>query len=106
MDPMKKNIAAVLFIALLSAHGFGQAPDPSQLKKFTPQVAQPIFPKNIVSIAECGGKGDGVTVNTNAFAEAMMKLSEITFSNVRVNNTSGEPLKTVRVKNSTLELKR
>lgn len=41
-----------------------------------PKVQKPAFPKNVVSIADCGGVGDGMTLNTKAFAAAMDKLTE------------------------------
>lgn len=40
-----------------------------------PRVQKPLFKKNVVSIIECGGVGDGITLNTKAFQTAMEKLS-------------------------------
>lgn len=39
-------------------------------------IDRPVFPLNQVSIAECGGKPDGVTLNTAAFAKAIDVLSQ------------------------------
>lgn len=40
-----------------------------------PKVQKPVFKKNVVSLADCGGVGDGITLNTTAFSTAMEKLS-------------------------------
>lgn len=40
-----------------------------------PKVEKPVFPKNVISITDCGGIGDGMTINTQAFETAMDKLS-------------------------------
>ena len=37
-------------------------------------IARPVFPPNRVSLADCGGRGDGLTLNTAAFAKAVAKL--------------------------------
>ena len=41
-----------------------------------PQVARPTFPKYTVNLADFGGTGDGVTLNTAAFAKAIAAISE------------------------------
>jgi polygalacturonase len=40
-----------------------------------PALQKPVFPNNRLSIADCGGMGDGVTLNTDAFDKAMKTLS-------------------------------
>lgn len=40
-----------------------------------PKVQRPVFKKNVVSITDCGGVGDGITLNTTAFSKAMDQLS-------------------------------
>ena len=40
-----------------------------------PKVQKPVLKKNVVSIADCGGVGDGITLNTKAFQTAMNLLS-------------------------------
>ncbi len=41
-----------------------------------PIVEEPIFPNNSIKLTEYGGVADGVTLNTEAFAEAINSLSE------------------------------
>ena len=41
-----------------------------------PRVKVPVFPDNQVSIRDFGGVGDGITLNTEAFAKAMDALSK------------------------------
>lgn len=41
-----------------------------------PEVKLPNIPQRTVSIADFGAKGDGVTLNTEAFAKAMKSMSE------------------------------
>ncbi len=41
-----------------------------------PRVHKPVFPDNEISILDCGGVGDGVALNTEAFEKAMKSLSE------------------------------
>lgn len=40
-----------------------------------PVVRKPVFPDNRLSVADCGGVGDGITLNTEAFNHAMTALS-------------------------------
>ena len=40
-----------------------------------PQVARPAIPSNTVSVADFGGSGDGHTLNTAAFADAIAALA-------------------------------
>lgn len=41
-----------------------------------PVVQKPVFADNQLSIVDCGAVGDGVTLNTEAFNQAMIQLSE------------------------------
>ena len=41
-----------------------------------PQISKPVFPNNKLSVAEYGGKPDGITLNTDAFEAAMQALSD------------------------------
>ena len=45
---------------------------PTPLTQVTPFT----IPSNEVSLAECGGVGDGVTLNTEAFSKAISKLNK------------------------------
>jgi polygalacturonase len=40
-----------------------------------PRIEKPLIPKNSVNLLDFGGKPDGVTLNTDAFANAMQELS-------------------------------
>ncbi len=40
-----------------------------------PEVRKPIFADNKLSVTDCGGVGDGITLNTDAFNRAMKTLS-------------------------------
>jgi polygalacturonase len=48
----------------------------AESKAGDPRVAAPRFPGARVSVADFGGVGDGVTLNTEAFAKALAALSE------------------------------
>ena len=41
-----------------------------------PKLQKPTFPANRLSITDCGGVGDGITLNTEAFNKAMKTLSK------------------------------
>ena len=41
-----------------------------------PKIQPPVFPANEIRITQCGGVGDGITSNTQAFADAMEALSK------------------------------
>ena len=46
-----------------------------QLPTQVAQVTVPQIPQNVVMLTECGGKGDGVTLNTEAFSKAVERLT-------------------------------
>lgn len=41
-----------------------------------PVLKKPIFPDKTLSIVDCGAVGDGITLNTEAFNQAMIQLSQ------------------------------
>ena len=71
-----------ILIALLVCFSFvtANAKDYSKYYQNLPvQMQQPTLPSipdNHVSILECGGNGDGLTMNTQAFAKAISKLNK------------------------------
>jgi polygalacturonase len=76
---MKKISGVFVIIALsVSLHGQGKTCEHlyENLPFEMPVLQKPVFPDNRLSIADCGGVGDGVTLNTDAFDKAMKTLSE------------------------------
>jgi polygalacturonase len=59
---------AVLAVSLLAVS--------AETPLILPNVALPNIPKNVVKLTDCGGNGDGRTLNTVAFETALAKLSE------------------------------
>jgi polygalacturonase len=59
---------SVLTVGSLAANG--DTPPP------WPVVAMPVIPKNVVKLTDCGGTGDGQTLNTAAFEIAFAALAE------------------------------
>ena len=72
-----------ILIALLVCFSFvtANAKDYSKYYQNLPvQMQQPTLPSipdNHVSILECGGNGDGLTMNTQAFAKTISKLNKM-----------------------------
>ena len=63
----------VFFIIVLAVNLFAaHAETPPAL----PDVAMPVIPKNVVNLSDCGGRGDGQTLNTAAFEKAFTALAE------------------------------
>ena len=75
---MKKTIllATALLLTLVSRAGdYGKYYQ--NLPKPMPEVTAPVIPSNTVSLLDCGGKGDGTSMNTEAFAKAVSKLNKM-----------------------------
>jgi polygalacturonase len=68
-------LAAFLLVLPVQAKKYPYAALYKNLAFDMPKVQKPIFKNNVVSIVECGGVGDGITLNTNAFSKAIDKLS-------------------------------
>lgn len=49
---------------------------PANGTDISPQVAAPVIPKKMASLADFGGAGDGITFNTETIAKAVASLSE------------------------------
>lgn len=60
--------AVALVVGLLAAR--------AQTPPVSPAVALSAFPSGVVSLANCGGRGDGQTLNTAAFEKALSALAE------------------------------
>lgn len=69
-------VAAVLATtAGCRAHAPGSSAPACNLPFEMPQVARPAIPAHSVSVADFGGTGDGYTLNTAAFADAIAALT-------------------------------
>lgn len=75
---MKKNI--LLILALLAVSTWCAATDYGRYYKNMPVAmpvpVQPTIAGTRLSLTECGGVGDGLTMNTEAFAKAMSRLQK------------------------------
>lgn len=67
---------ALVFAAVLSVSANDYASYFTNLPVELKQVASPAIPSNTVSIIDFGGVGDGLTLNTDAFAKAISALSK------------------------------
>ena len=79
---MKKMILAMI-AAFTVVSGFAADKADNPYKKYTenlpfsmPEVAAPVIPDYQVKITDFGGVGDGITLNTEAFAKAIDALSK------------------------------
>ncbi|MBO5549569.1 MAG: glycoside hydrolase family 28 protein [Prevotella sp.] len=77
---MNKLLIAIAAL-LLTTSAQAQAKDYSKYYENLPtkvaQVSAPVIPANVVSITEVGGVGDGITLNTDAFENAIKKLQKV-----------------------------
>ncbi len=71
MNSSLLRICAVFSASLLGTAGILAADDGSSIQ---PQVAAPVIPANTVTLTTFGAKGDGQTMNTAAFEEALASL--------------------------------
>ena len=70
-------LAAFSVFAYICASGCKYASDATarDIPFDMPQVATPSIPARSVSVEDFGGAGDGVTLNTEAFAKAIQALA-------------------------------
>lgn len=69
-------IACLCSLGSLEAQSYGYEYLYKDLPFTMPVLNKPAFPSNEVSILDCGGVPDGMTLNTEAFAKAMDMLSK------------------------------
>ena len=80
-DCQRMSRLSVLFAFVAVMSSVARAQDYSGYYENLPVAVEQVrpvqIPANEVSITECGGVGDGVTLNTEAFAKAISKLSKL-----------------------------
>jgi polygalacturonase len=69
LNASRRVLAAIFLAAGVLATNAGTSP-------VFPAVALPVIPKNTVKLDDCGGRGDGQTLNTAAFEKALAALAE------------------------------
>jgi polygalacturonase len=74
--PFVLFFASMLTLPCSSRNSYAYASLYKDLPFEMPEVLPPVFPDRQVSISDFGGVGDGVTLNTKAFADAMSSLSK------------------------------
>jgi polygalacturonase len=67
--------ASIYVVALLFGAGMASTVGASVFDDNFPNAAMPVIPKATVDLSDFGGVGDGVTLNTEAFAKAIAALS-------------------------------
>lgn len=79
MNKMKRKIVSSLLLSLMCIGAWAGEYDKyyEALPVKVTQVTVPVIPANEVSVAECGGTGDGVTLNTEAFRKAIDRMTEL-----------------------------
>ena len=72
-----RKFFVTLWLSLLVAGAWAGEYDKyyEELPTEVAQVTVPEIPQNVVRLTDCGGKGDGVTLNTEAFKEATKRLT-------------------------------
>jgi polygalacturonase len=67
---------AIILLAVVACVGAAPGNTFADGWDISPKVAEPRIPGRTLSLRDCGGVGDGVTLNTDAFARAFAKLAE------------------------------
>lgn len=74
-----RKVLFICFIIMVASNAFGQnkyAKYYENLPVAMPTVSAPVIPELAVSLKDFGGVGDGVTMNTKAFKDAINKLNK------------------------------
>ena len=78
MKPISAAVLALLTILSCACAGSSKSASGASRRDIPfdmPRVALPSIPARSVSVSDFGGKGDGTTLNTEAFAQAVKQLS-------------------------------
>ncbi|MCD8172820.1 MAG: hypothetical protein LUD76_05060 [Alistipes sp.] len=92
MNLIRKIYTVVLTAAVTLLLHSGAAAQPTGIP-FTVEVANPVIPDRTVSVADFGGAGDAITLNTDAFRRGIEALSAQGGAGCSFPRVSGLPVR-------------